>query len=165
MEIFKWLLLISFLSDALDGFVARMLKISSPHGARLDSFADALLFVIAFAGIVRFFPDFVIEQVVPLSIAFVLYFIQLGMAYWKYGKPSAFHTLLSKVAAVGQSTFILWACFFGIEYWLYYIALALSIAETIEEISLILKLKHWRSNIRGFFWLIREESSGKGAKK
>ena len=39
MDVFKWLLAISFFTDALDGVLARTLKVVSVTGSRLDSIA------------------------------------------------------------------------------------------------------------------------------
>jgi len=53
---FQWILLIALFTDALDGFLARRLKIASIHGAKLDSFADAFLFSVCVIAIVVFEP-------------------------------------------------------------------------------------------------------------
>ena len=39
-EIFTWLLGVSYATDAIDGFIARKLKISSARGSQLDSYGD-----------------------------------------------------------------------------------------------------------------------------
>ncbi len=40
MDWFKWLLTLSFLTDAIDGFLARKFKVTSIAGAKLDSIGD-----------------------------------------------------------------------------------------------------------------------------
>lgn len=154
-ELFKWLIVTSLLSDMLDGFLARRLKISSDHGASLDSIGDALLFILAVVGIAVFETDFILENLVLISFALDPYFFQLGLAFWKYGKPSSFHTYMAKLAALVQGAFILTILFFGISYWLFYVAFAISVLETVEEIILILLLPKWRSNVKGLYWVLR----------
>ena len=42
-EAFSWLLLISYCTDMIDGFLARRLKITSARGSQLDSLGDQLV--------------------------------------------------------------------------------------------------------------------------
>lgn len=157
LDLFKWLIVTSLASDMLDGFIARRLKISSEHGASLDSIGDAMLFVIALIGIARFESTFVAENLVIISFALNPYFFQLGLAFWKYGKPSSFHTYMAKLAAIFQGSLILFILFFGINYWLFYITLILSILETVEEIILILVIPKWKTNVKGLYWVLRNK--------
>ena len=39
---FKWLLLVSFFTDAIDGFLARKFKVTTVMGSKFDSIADDL---------------------------------------------------------------------------------------------------------------------------
>ena len=54
VEVFKWLLAISFFTDAIDGFLARRFMVSSIMGARLDSLADDLTVLMGILGIFSF---------------------------------------------------------------------------------------------------------------
>ena len=55
--IFTWLLLIAFLTDAIDGILARRLKIVTKRGAHLDSVGDRLTLLAAFLGVWFFGPS------------------------------------------------------------------------------------------------------------
>jgi cardiolipin synthase len=44
-DLFKWLLAISFFTDALDGYLARRYHVISIAGSKLDSIADDLTIV------------------------------------------------------------------------------------------------------------------------
>ena len=44
--LFTWFLLISYLTDAIDGYLARKLKITSARGSQLDSIGDQITLVI-----------------------------------------------------------------------------------------------------------------------
>lgn len=50
-EAFKWLLLAAFISDTLDGQIARSLSMNSALGTRLDTMADSLLWLAPITGI------------------------------------------------------------------------------------------------------------------
>ena len=57
--IFTWLLLISYSTDAIDGFLARKLKITSPRGSQLDSIGDQITLIIGLLGLFYFETNFI----------------------------------------------------------------------------------------------------------
>ena len=160
-EIFSWLLLVSYFTDAIDGFLARKLKISSPRGSQLDSFGDQITLVIGVLGLLRFERGFILENLVLILIVFIPYIIQMIIAYFKYGKATAFHTYLAKLSAILQSIFILWALFFSPNYTLFYIMIAVGLLETFEEITLIFMHDEWASDIKGIYWALRNKKMQK----
>lgn len=155
--LFSIFLLISFTTDALDGFLARRMNIETQRGAQLDSIGDAVTFCIGLIGMIGFEYEFMKEEAGLILFAFSFYILQLVLAYWRYGMPSSFHTYLAKIAAIFQGTFMLWFFFVGIEYWLYYAVIVLSILETIEETILIMWFPKWRANIKGLLWVLNEK--------
>lgn len=156
---FQWILLIALFTDALDGFLARRLKIASIHGAMLDSFADAFLFSVCVIAIVVFETSFVSEHLNLIVVALSIYLIQLSLAYYKYGKPSSFHTYLAKTAAFIQGSFFLVLFFLGTVEWLFYLTIAISLLETFEEITLIFIFPKWKANVKGLFWIFKKNGS------
>lgn len=160
-EIFSWLLLFGFFSDMLDGYIARKFNLTSDLGARLDSAGDATLFMVSLAGIAVFENEFVMKNLSIILIAFIPYLLQLGYAYYRYGKPSSLHTYLAKISALIQGLFILSVFFFGIYYWFFYLAVAISIIETLEEIIIIYLLKDWRANVKGLYWVLKDLRANK----
>lgn len=155
--IFTWLLLISYLTDAIDGFLARKLKITSSRGSQLDSFGDQITLVVGLIGLFYFETEFIKENLIIIVIAFIPYIIQMIIAYSKFGKATAFHTYLAKFSAFVQATFILWSLFFNPVYVLFYIMIGIGILETIEEITLIFMYKDWTSDVKSIFWALKDE--------
>ncbi len=151
--LFTWFLFISYSTDAIDGFIARKLKITSARGSQLDSFGDQITLVMALVGLIVFETEFMRENVILIGIAFVPYVLQMIIAFWKYGKATAFHTYLAKLSAIVQSVFILWLLFFGPVYWLFYTMILLGVLETIEEITLIFLFDEWVEGVKGIFWV------------
>ena len=151
-ELFTWLLLLSYSTDMIDGFLARKLKITSPRGSQLDSMGDQLTLIVAFIGLLRFEFEFISEQYQWILIPFVLYCIQMLIAFKKYHKATAFHTYLAKLSALTQGAFILWLLFFGPVYWLFYAMIIIGIIETIEEILLIFLYPQWVAGVKGYIW-------------
>ncbi|WP_158847839.1 CDP-alcohol phosphatidyltransferase family protein [Algibacter sp. L1A34] len=155
--IFTWLLLISYSTDAIDGYLARKLKITSPRGSQLDSFGDQITLIVGLTGLLYFENDFIKENLILILIAFVPYIIQMLIAYFKYGKATAFHTYLAKLSAVFQSLFILWSLFFTPEYTLFFIMIVIGLLETFEEITLIYMFDNWASDVKGIYWALRDK--------
>ena len=155
--LFTWLLLISFATDAVDGFLARRFKITSDQGSRLDSLGDQITFVIGVIGLFYFEYNFMLENLWLILIAFSPYIVQILIALIKYGKTTAFHTYLAKISAILQALFILCLLFFGPIYWLFYAVIIIGIIETIEEIILIFLYDNWVSEVKGLYWALKDK--------
>jgi len=155
-EVFSWLLLISYCTDMIDGFLARRLKITSSRGSQLDSLGDQVTLGVAFIGLFVFEYEFISENLKIILIPFGLYFVQMFLAFRKYGKTTAFHTYLAKLSAITQGVFILWFLFFSPVYWLFYLMIILGIIETLEEIILIFMYPHWVAGVKGLYWAYRD---------
>ncbi|MCK5441801.1 MAG: CDP-alcohol phosphatidyltransferase family protein [Maribacter sp.] len=155
-ELFTWFLLISYSTDAIDGLLARKLKITSARGSQLDSLGDQITLVVGLIGLLVFENDFIVENYILILIAFVPYLVQMFLAYRKYGKATAFHTYLAKLSAIVQGVFILWLLFFGPVYWLFYAMIALGLLETMEEITLIFMYDKWVKDVKGIYWALKD---------
>ncbi|MDX1314284.1 MAG: CDP-alcohol phosphatidyltransferase family protein [Eudoraea sp.] len=155
-ELFSWFMLISYSTDAIDGYLARKLKITSARGSQLDSYGDQLTLIIALFGLLIFEYDFMRDNFILILVAFVPYIIQMLIAFKKYGKATAFHTYLAKLSAITQAAFVLWILFFGPVYWLFYTMIILGIIETIEEITLIFMYDNWVEGVKGIYWAKRD---------
>ena len=156
-EIFTWFLLISYSTDAIDGFLARRLKITSARGSQLDSIGDQITLVAGLIGLLVFENEFMMTNYVLILIAFVPYILQMILAFYKYGKATAFHTYLAKSSAVLQGVFILFTLFFAPVYWLFYLMIIIGVLETIEEITLIYMYDKWVDNVKGIYWALKDE--------
>ncbi len=156
-EFFTWMLLISYATDMIDGFLARRLNITSSRGSQLDSMGDQITFIVALLGLVVFEFDFMKAHYQLLLVVFIPYLIQMFLAFKKYGKATAFHTYLAKLSALTQGVFILWFLFFGPLYWLFYVLIILGVLETIEEIALIFMYDEWVSGVKGIYWALRDK--------
>lgn len=162
-EVFSWLLLISYSTDAIDGFLARRFNMTSPRGSQLDSFGDQITLVIGVLGLLSFEYAFMIKNLLLILIAFIPYGVQMLIAFVRYGKATAFHTYLAKASAIIQSVFILWTLFFSPLYELFYVMLILGVLETVEEIILIYMYPQWRSDVKGIYWALKDRKESRAA--
>ncbi|WP_121666554.1 CDP-alcohol phosphatidyltransferase family protein [Mesonia aquimarina] len=155
--IFGILMITGFLSDFLDGYIARHYNQVTTRGASLDSAGDAILSLIVILGIVHFETSFIKEHLYSIIPVVFLYFFQLAFAYLKYGNSSSFHTYAAKLAAGIQGVFFTVIIFFKPLQWLLYITLIISVLETLEEIILIKKLNKPQTDIKGLYWILKEK--------
>jgi CDP-diacylglycerol--glycerol-3-phosphate 3-phosphatidyltransferase len=156
-DVFTSLLLVSYCTDMIDGFLARRLKITSARGSQLDSFGDQLTFFVAIIGLLFFEFEFMKEHSFFIILVFVPYIFQMIIAFIKYRKATSFHTYLAKLSAIVQAIFILWLLFFGPIYWLFYVMIVLGLLETIEEIALIFMYDNWVAGVKGIYWALRDK--------
>jgi phosphatidylglycerophosphate synthase len=157
VQVFKWLLVVSFITDAMDGFIARRYKANSVLGARLDSIGDDLTIVAALIGLLMEKTAFMKEEILLFSVPFVLFIAQFLASLIRYGKMTSFHTYLAKIAAVLQG-FFLCSMFFIDKpvYWLFYLTSFVTIIELAEEIIIVIVLSEWQTNVKGLYWLTRK---------
>jgi len=159
-DVFKWLLAVSFFTDAIDGYLARRYNAISVLGARLDSIADDLTIAMAIFGIMKLNFQFILHEWVWVAILLLLYILQTGFAFLRYRKMTAFHTYTAKVAAVVQAAFII-AFFFVTEppYLLFYICAVATGLDLVEEILLIWVSPVYRLNVKGLYWVLKKKKA------
>lgn len=158
---FTWMLLLSFSTDAVDGYLARSLKITSPRGSQLDSIGDQITFILGIVGLFVFELEFMKDKLPLLLVVFIPYFIQMLIAFVRYGKATAFHTYFAKLSAVVQALFILTALFFDPIPWLFYSVLVVGVLETLEEITLIFMHDQWTEDVKGIYWALQKRKKEK----
>lgn len=158
IDVFKWLLLASFFTDAIDGFLARRYRATSVLGAKLDSIGDDLTVLAAAIGLFVIQTDFVSTHKVVFIALFALFLIQVGASFYRYGKISTFHTYLAKTAAVVTAVFLLSVFFLNdVSVPMFVVAATITGLELIEEIMLVALLRDYRTNVKGLYWVLREE--------
>lgn len=159
LDLFKWMLAISFFTDLIDGVLARMFRITSVFGSKLDSIADDLTIVAAIIGVFVFKARFIYDNRVIFIILFILFLFQTVFALIKYHKISSFHTYLAKVAAILQGTFLVLLFFFPEPlYFLFYAAAIVTALDLIEEIILVIIIPKWEANVKGIYWVYKRKA-------
>jgi len=153
-EVFKWLLMLSFLTDAIDGPLSRRYHLHWKKGPLLDSIADDAT---VFAGVMGAFltePLFFLPSVYPFLGLLALFLIQMIFALIRYKRVTSFHTYLAKAAAITQALFLF--SFFWIPDWREFtltLAVVCTAFDLLEEITLVLLLEKWRANVPSVFYL------------
>ncbi|HWB92688.1 MAG TPA: CDP-alcohol phosphatidyltransferase family protein [Puia sp.] len=155
-EFFRWLLLLSFLTDAVDGTLARHYHVAGKRGAVLDSIGDDLTVLAGFIGLSIFQFQFVIDELFSLALTGTLWLAEIAIAIRKYGRMTAFHTILAKIAAVLQAIFLLTSFFWQKPAHLFFhLAVVITCVQLVEDILLVIILPTWKSNVKGLYWHLR----------
>jgi len=157
-DIFKWLLGVSFFTDLIDGYLARKFKVTSILGTRLDSIGDDLTVLVGLIALFVLKPEFIKQHIIIFVILLVLFLVQTTYAFIRYRKMTNFHTYLAKTAALLQGIFLI-LVFFTEEpiLILFYAATIITILELAEEIILIRLLPKWQANVKGVYWVLRNQ--------
>ncbi len=156
--IFKWLLLLSFFTDAVDGYLARRYALVSKFGAKLDSIADDVTIAAAIVGVIILKPEFLRHEIIFIIILLALFILQTTLAFLRYGKISGFHTYAAKTAAVLQGVFLILLFFLPDPlYLLFKITAIVTIIDLVEETILVMLLPAWETNVKGLYWVIKKK--------
>ena len=135
------------LSDALDGFLARMLKQKTEFGAMLDSIADyvyygffAWWFLITWHASVVVFIPFILMPILLISAAYALMFL-------RFQKIAFLHLYSSKLTSAVAYVLVVVTIIVGFDSVLFSIALGLWILTSLEMLAASILLKKPQSNI------------------
>ena len=154
--VFKYLLALSFFTDAIDGYLARKYKVVSKYGSRLDSIGDDLTVFVALFGFIKARPAFVDQEWPTILLLVVLFFVQTAMAVFRYRRMSSFHTYLAKLAAILQAFFLITAFFVPEPSCkLFYLVALITAIELLEEMVLVVLLKDWETDVKGIYWVMK----------
>jgi len=158
---FAILLITALITDILDGWIARRLQLQSPLGAMLDSAGDVTTLLAAAIGIAAFHADVWQQHLLAISLVLGGWLVECVLALLRYGRLSSFHTYASKAAGYALGFFV--AALFAVAFvpWLFYLAAALSLVSTFEELLLLWQLPEWRADVRGLWWVRRAASNFK----
>jgi len=149
-QLFLWLLTISFITDAADGFVARLYGGPTAFGAKFDSIADAVAYTAIGLSVFLLWPE-VVRQELPAVIVLVASFVFPAMVgFWKYGQLTSYHTRLVKMA-VGAVAIGLMLLLCGYSAWPFRIAAILAALSAVEAVGITLLLREPKTDIRGIF--------------
>lgn len=128
------------LSDILDGLLARLLKQSTPLGAKLDSFADNLLVPSTFIWLLMLRPEILRGGNLALFLVGAGSNILMQLiTYLKFKRyPPNLHLYSAKASAVFGAIFSMHALVFGLHPMMYFLAVGLFTCSNSEGILLVL---------------------------
>lgn len=157
-HLFSIFIIISLVSDFLDGFIARKFNMQTQIGAKLDSWADFGTYILAFLAIYLF----KWSEIQSYSFMLVLFGVVMVLSYVivfiKFQGLIGLHTYMFKITGYLQGAFIISLFLWGFYLIPYYTCLAWGIVACLEEIIIILLLKQPRSNVKGLYWVLKNRN-------
>ena len=94
------LLAFSLVTDALDGFFARLLHQTSELGVKLDSWGDLLTYFTMVAGLFLLWPELFFGEIWFLAMGVGFYCLPIIASLFKFGALPRYHTWAAKLAAL-----------------------------------------------------------------
>jgi CDP-diacylglycerol--glycerol-3-phosphate 3-phosphatidyltransferase len=156
-SLFALFITISLLTDILDGLIARIFRMQTKLGARLDSWADTGTYILAFTAIYLFRWKEIKNEWAILSVFFITWIISYAVVFIKFKGLIGLHTYLSKITGYLQGAFIVVLFLFGYNVWLFYLCLGVGIIACTEEIIIIVTIAQPMSNVKGLYWILKNK--------
>jgi cardiolipin synthase (CMP-forming) len=148
-------LCLSFLSDAIDGYIARKLNQESQLGTLLDTWADIVIYITLPLSAWWLWPEILRQEAAFVGTVVLSYTLPALIGMLKFHALTSYHTWSVKAAAaLAGSTLLL--MFAGGPAWPFRLATLLCILAGIENIAITLVLRQHRSNVRSLWHVLRE---------
>ncbi len=160
--LFAVFLIINLLTDAIDGIIARRFGMQTEIGSRLDSIGDMTTYIAGFWGIYVFKWEEIAPHVIPFAVFAGLCVLLVVLALIKFGRLPSFHLYSWKIGGYIQGFFFIVLFSFGLYLPLYYIMVTWSILAALEHILIQMIIPRMRSNVKGLYWVLREQKTGHG---
>lgn len=145
--------IIAVLSDIFDGIIARRLGVSTALLRQADSWADICLYLCIAMSTWLMFPQIILDFKIPLLIAIAAQLALFTISLIKFKKFPSFHTYTAKIW--GLTLLAATIGLFGFDYdktlWL---AIALCLINSLEEIVMTLMLPEWQCDVLSLFHAI-----------
>nr|WP_281276771.1 CDP-alcohol phosphatidyltransferase family protein [Alteraurantiacibacter aquimixticola] len=152
-DAFFILLIVSYITDLIDGPIARRMGLASDKGAKRDSFADGSTVLAGLLGLWLFEWETVRGELAWILSFLAIYATSAGFGLAKFRVLPAYHLYLSKIAASGAGLFVASLYLFGYSRIFFIAALVLGMLANLETILVTLRLKTFRADIGSIFRL------------
>lgn len=153
---FVALFVVLTISDWIDGRLARMMHQRSDFGARLDSFADFLLYAALLLGSIVLCYETLMGEWIWLAIAAGSYFLTSGAGLLKYGRIPSYHTLAAKrtqfLVLVAGIVLVL-----GYSVWPMRIAALAALYTNVEATVLTIVLPRWHADVPSLWTVLNNK--------
>lgn len=154
-EWFVGLFLVLALTDWVDGKLAIWLDQRSIYGTRLDSAADACMYLALLIGGVKLKWPTLSQEWIWIALAVGSYLLSAVYGVWKFRAVPSYHTRLAKtcwlLVMVGAICLLLdWTV------WPFRIALAAVLLSNLEALAITYASKRQRFNVKSLYHVLRK---------
>lgn len=149
-------LIFTALTDALDGFLARRLKLVSELGAQLDSWGDFLVYSSMGISSWLLWPDIFYRELIYIVIIIGCFTLPVLIGLIKFRTFISYHTLSTKIAVV-LSIIAYILLFTELLDWPVRVAAVFCLYAATEEILIILISNNKIINVKSIWHVIKEK--------
>lgn len=160
---FMGLLAVAFLTDLLDGMVARLTDQVSQFGATLDSWADVITYLTIALCCWWLWPEIVSRELFYVGLIIASCLLPALAGILKFGRFTSYHTWGVKIAAASMGLTLYILFLYG-SAWPFRLAAVVCILAAIEEIIITVLLSKPESNLRSV-WDILKRSGMSGQQR
>lgn len=160
-RLFTIFLIISLVSDILDGFIARRFHMETEFGAKLDSFADNFNYLLAITGMIVFKMEDLRPHLPSFYVLIGMLVLTVVVSLIKFRKFPSFHLYITKIGGYIQGAFFIVLFTLGFYAPFYYLMIAWAIIGALEHIAIQMIIPEMRSNVKGLYWVIMERRAEK----
>jgi len=151
---FMGLLAVAFLTDMLDGMVARLTGQVTQFGATLDSWADVITYLTIALCCWWLWPEIVRRELFYVDLILASCLLPALAGILKFGRFTSYHTWGVKIAAASMGLTLYILFLYGLV-WPFRIAAVICILAAIEEIIITLLLHEPESNLRSVWDVLK----------
>jgi len=155
-EAFIWLLALAFLTDAVDGILARAMGQTSRLGAQLDSWADVAIYTVTAIALWLLWPALVRTEWIAVAAVVASFVLPALAGLLRFGCFTSYHTLLVKVAVAATVAGLL-MMLLDISVWPFRLAALLAVLAALEELAITLVLPEERSDVISLWHVLRQQ--------
>lgn len=155
--VFILLLSISLVTDILDGLIARLFRLQTEFGAKLDSAADITTYIAAFTGMIVLKWDFVASKDWEFISLLAMWVLPYLICFIRFKRTPHFHLYSTKIAGYLQGIFIFTFFNWGNADWFFWTMWSVSMLAFAEELVAVSFVPELRSNAKGIFFMLREK--------
>jgi CDP-diacylglycerol--glycerol-3-phosphate 3-phosphatidyltransferase len=152
---FLVLFAISLATDAIDGFIARKLDMTSELGAKLDSLGDLAVDLTVPLCAWWLCPEIIKREAFFVLLAIGAFWLPILIVLIKFGEISSYHTWATKIQAVLMCSAI-FLLFMADIAWPFRLTAITQIFVAGEEIAITLLLPELKSDVKSLWHVIKQ---------
>jgi CDP-diacylglycerol--glycerol-3-phosphate 3-phosphatidyltransferase len=153
---FLILLVFAFVTDGLDGYIARKYNLITELGAKLDTWADVSIYLTLGISAFWLWPQTLYAELQYFAAIFASVVFPTVVGLLKFNTLTSYHTWLVKIAsAAAVSTSIL--LFLGIIDWPFRIAALLTVLAALEEVAISAIVDKPMSNVKSIWHVLKKQ--------
>lgn len=145
------LILIGFISDIMDGIVARKLGVSTISLRKLDSIIDRIFWLIVLITCFVLYPSFMLTKWEIIAFLILLELIVFSFSLIKFYKIPSPHNFLSKLWGVAILATLMEIILTGSSSWLFNLMILLGIVSRFDSLMIHILLRQWDHDIPSMY--------------